>query len=336
MVKNTLEIGEQRVQESLVLINRFGWLSSVELGKFFWRKSTKAIRNVSLSQLIKKLEEKNLVALRQLPGKNGKALVLLTAGVRLLNNLNMTASSGKDIGNLDDFGNWIPPRNWAHDLLSQRYLLAHAVCGKEFMTERELRQSLIETNSLFSNSTRYPDGLLFLNDQVFALETENASKTGYKRNAMIDNIVKTYHGKAPSFNGHNPDYVVVLANENSRIDHKKNIINALKNIINDDVEFIFALNSKNEFKIERVLVENDEIKRILHKLRHLQIGEEGDCEMDIDHKRVQFKINLSKFKKIYHWSVLIEGKLLENDSSAEAFLKVKEDIAIAILNNSRT
>lgn len=335
MVKNTLEIGEKRVKESLEFINRFGWLSSVELGKYFWKESTKEIRNISLSQLLKKLVENKLVALRQLPGKNGKAIVLLTAGVRYLKNLNITASNGKDIGSFDDFGNWIPPRNWQHDLISQRFLMAHASIGNKFLTERELRQSKVESNSLISRSVRYPDGLLFLDDDfVLALETENAQKTGYKRNAMVDNIVKTFHGKADSFNGHSPDFVIVLAAENSKIDHKKNIINALKSVINDDVEFYFATSS-NEFIRERIIVENDEIKRILHKLRHLQLGEEGDCELSVDHNRFDFKIELSKFKKIYTWSVFNSNNLLETESSAESFLKVKEDIAVAILNNSR-
>ena len=335
MVKNTLEIGEKRVYESLELISRFGWFSSVELGKYFWSKSTKEIRNISLSQLLKKLVEANLIALRQLPGKNGKALVLLTAGVRYLSKMNISATSGKDIGSFDDFRNWNPPRNWEHDLLTQRYLMAHLIRGRKIMTELELRKSKVETKSLISRSTRYPDGLVFIEDQIIAIETENASKTGPKRNAMIENIVITSYGNAPSFNGHTPGHIVVLADERGHIDHKKNIINALKNVIDQDIQFYFALYSKNKIKNERVSVEYDELKKIVYELRYLQYDQDGEIKYELDYNQFRFSIELSKYKKINDWKVFNGGKLLESDSSAESFIKVKEDIAVAILNNSR-
>lgn len=335
MVKNTLEIGEKRVNESLELISRFGWFSSVELGKYFWGKSTKEIRNISLSQLLKKLVENNLVALRQLPGKNGKALVLLTAGVRYLTKMNISATNGKDIGSFDDFGNWNPPRNWQHDLLTQRYLMAHLILGRKFMTELELRKSKVETKSLISRSTRYPDGLIFVKDQIIAVETESASKTGPKRDAMVLNIVNTYHGNATSFNGHTPGHVVVLADEKSHIDHKKNIINALTNVIDEDIKFYFALYSKNKFKDERVSVKYDELKKIVYELRYLQYDQDGEIKYEFDYNQSKFYIELSKYKKINDWKVFDGDKLLQSDSSAESFLKVKEDIAVAILNNSR-
>lgn len=344
MIKNTLEIGQQRILDSLILINRFGWISSVELGKFFWRESSKSIRNVSLCQILNKMETAKLIAIRKLPGKNGKALVLLTAGVRLLAKNQITARNGKDIGKFDEYGNWIAPRNWSHDLLTQRFLIEQIKNGKKVMTERELRQCKIEIDSLITIPIRYPDGIIFHKGNVISIETENSSKTGQKRDAMIKNLIRTHYGKSHSFNGHRPNYVIVIADEKSKIDHKKNIENALKNIIEDDIKFGFCKRKGGTFQGESVNVQQDEICRIIYKLRHLQIDEEGHGELEFEHKSVNFKIYLSKFKKIYTWRVFIENgedigrekiwKMIEEDYSGESFIKIKDDIAPVILNNS--
>ena len=79
----------------------------------------------------------------------------------------------------------------------------------------------------------------------------------------------------------------------------------------------------------------------MYKLRHLRIDGEDEGQLYILHNKIHFRIDLTKFKRIYTWSLFKEtGRNIDNSSkwaiivqdnlSAEPFAHIKQDIAYAV------
>lgn len=172
----SVEKGHQNELKALSFIHRFGWLRASEIGRFMWPGSKNSERLAS--RLTARMEEKNLAFSRDLPDKKSLAWLLGSAGVEILAAHGISASHGKNV----KF-----PLSWIHDIYSHQALF-HLFClakfeGKEFKTERELRQQI-------GNNGKVPDALIKVGENLWMwLEVERQKKNGEALTSQTKAIV---------------------------------------------------------------------------------------------------------------------------------------------------
>ena len=177
----------------------FGWLRTAELGKLMWPDSP-ASRQAA-DRLARSWIERHLVISRELPDGAGRALVLATAGVRLLSENGIEATSGKDIGRFPSKG-WLPPASWRHDLIACGVLCALHQRGYKVIPEAQIRR-------LGERLAKVPDGLALKDGETIWLESENARKTGPEMNRLADALVAVATGQAAPVAGFKPTAAMV-------------------------------------------------------------------------------------------------------------------------------
>ncbi len=162
---------ERRAENDLYglwVIGKFGWIRSAELSLFMFEGKW---RRTQTDRLVRSWVKRNLVLERPLPEGAGRAIVLATAGGRLLVEHGYSAKSGKNEGTLVD-GVWHPPYAWKH------HLMAHGVLGHlhaldyDVTTEHQIKP--------IAGAGKRPDGLIYRESakRWFWLEVEQAKKDG--------------------------------------------------------------------------------------------------------------------------------------------------------------
>lgn len=200
-------------------LSRFGWLRTAELGLLLWPTSRSARQQAD--RLARRWLERRLVLARELPEGAGRALVLATAGVRLLADVDALAASGKDIGIVTG-ETWRPPLSWRHDLLAAGVLVDLHQQGWKVFPEREIRQRA-------GNLAKFPDGLAVRGADVAWLEVERASKTGADGRQLVDALCAVGAGEAVAVLEHRPTVALVAYQPDARdsrgyaIDHRARI-----------------------------------------------------------------------------------------------------------------
>lgn len=149
-------------------IARFGWIRSAELSLFMFEGKW---RRTQTDRVVRSWVKRNLVIERILPEGAGRAIVLATAGVRLLAGHGYSAKSGKNEGDMVD-GVWHPPFAWKHHLMAHGVLGHLHARGGEVTTEHEIKP--------IAGIGKRPDGLMYSEsiDRYFWLEVEQAKKDG--------------------------------------------------------------------------------------------------------------------------------------------------------------
>lgn len=217
-------------------LSRFGWLRTAELGKLLWPASRSARQQAD--RLARRWLERKLVLARDLPDGAGRALVLATAGVRLLAEVDSSAASGKDIGSVTG-ETWRPPLSWRHDLLAAGVLAELHRQGWAVFPEREIRQRQ-------SDLAKFPDGLAVRGTDVAWLEVERASKTGPNGRQLTDALCAVGTGEAVTVLGHKPTIALVAYEPSARdsrgyaIDHRARITAAVAAATRKPVAVLWA------------------------------------------------------------------------------------------------
>lgn len=217
-------------------LSRFGWLRTAELGKLLWPQSKGARQQAD--RLARRWLERRLVLSRELPDGAGRALVLATAGVRLLAEEDAWATSGKDIGIVTG-ETWRPPQTWRHDLLAAGVLAELHKEGWTVFAEREIRQRQ-------NNLTKFPDGLATKGADVAWIEVERATKTGPNGRELVDALCAAGTGEATSVLGHKPTVALVayqpdaIDTRGCAINHRARITTAVANATKTKVKMMWA------------------------------------------------------------------------------------------------
>ena len=173
--------------QGLSFLHQFGWLRTCELGKLMWPDIVSSRQ--SADRLARDWLARRLVIARDLPDAAGRALVLAAAGVRLLAEHGVLATTGKDIGKLTEQG-WLPPMTWRHDLLAVGILCELHRQGFRVHPEAELRRH-------GDQGAKIPDGVAVKGAQVLFVEVENARKTGPEMRKLASAVSLAAIGGAP-------------------------------------------------------------------------------------------------------------------------------------------
>ena len=206
---DSIEQRRQNDLKGLKAIEDFGWLRAHELAKLMWPKNKS--NKEQADRLVRSWEERRLVLTRKLPDRAGRAVVLATAGVRLLAEDGIDAASGKDIGVLRD-GKWEPPRDWKHHLLAAGALLHLSEMlqnVKGIIPERSIRKA-------HPRLSKIPDGMLILEGGVVWLEVESAAKKGKEMERLADALRYVSEGEAPVLLGHKPNVSMVAFRDDAK------------------------------------------------------------------------------------------------------------------------
>lgn len=187
-------------------LSRFGWLRTAELGKLLWPTSGSARQQAD--RLARRWLERRLVLARELPEGAGRALVLATAGVRLVAEVDASAASGTDLGEMRGEV-WRPPLSWRHDLLAAGVLAELHRQGWEVFPEREIRQRA-------GWLAKVPDGIAVRDSEVAWLEVERATKTWRNRHKLVDALCIVGAGEAVAVLGHRPTVALVAYEPDAR------------------------------------------------------------------------------------------------------------------------
>lgn len=268
---------------ALQLIHEHKWLRPTELGIFLFKTHTRKYA----SKLLTKLRKDHLVIERQLPERQGKALLLAKNGAQLLRENGVeSAKSGKDWGTLTD-KEFKPSLTYKHDLLVSA--TAASLCSDyAFTTERTLEEYLKGVLP-----PKIPDGLLKAEgDSYIWLEVESARKTGrqYTKkgyqpqaghfqkliNALIDAARGTTWGvvgREFRIKGACVAYDINAKNElGHKIDHRGRIERAIKAQIASDIEIMFVGLELSPTLVvtavhrETVMLHSDKQQRLLNEL----------------------------------------------------------------------
>ena len=269
---------------ALQLIHEHKWLRPTELGILLFNRHTRKYA----SKLLTKLRKDRLIIERQLPERQGKALLLGKNGAALLRENGILAKSGKDWGTLTD-KEFRPSLTYKHDLLVAATAAA-LVDEYDIETERNLEAYLCG-----AIPTKVPDGLLVRWDDRESyvwLEVESARKTGrqYTKkgyqpqaghfqkliNALIDAARGTTWGvvgREFRIKGACVAYDINAKNElGHKIDHRGRIERAIKAQIASDIEIMFVGLELSPTLVvtavhrETVLLHSDKQQRLLNEL----------------------------------------------------------------------
>lgn len=219
----TTPIEQRRLNDAngLFFVHQFGWLRTAELGKLLWPNSP-ASRQAA-DRLARSWIERQLVIVRELPDGAGRALVLATAGVRVLAENSIESGSGKDIGRFTQ-GGWLPPASWRHDLIGHGVLCELHRSGYRIIPEMELRRRA-------NAHAKIPDGIAVKGDQGVWLEVEHARKSGKEMSNLAVALSIVASGKAPSIAGIKPT-IPMVAFLRSSLDERGHILSHQKRVRN--------------------------------------------------------------------------------------------------------
>lgn len=210
-------------RDGLNWLAKFGWLRTHELGKLLW-PGNKTCRQQA-DRLARSWLERKLVLARELPNHTGRALVLATAGVRLLREIGIEAESGKDIGELID-GKWRAPMAWRHDLICAAVLAELYEKGYEILPEAYIRKHA-------GNIAKIPDGLAVRGQTVLWLEVESARKSGRSMRELANALCLVAASETVKVMGHKPNHALVAFAINAKdengnaITHRTRVRNAV-------------------------------------------------------------------------------------------------------------
>ncbi|WP_156894947.1 hypothetical protein [Janthinobacterium sp. 1_2014MBL_MicDiv] len=220
----------------LLFVYQFGWLRTAELGKLLWPDSPASRQ--SADRLARAWIERQLVIVRKLPDGAGRALVLATAGVRLLAENNIAAGIGKDIGRHTADG-WLPPASWRHDLIAHGALCELHRLGYQVYPEMELRRHA-------GNHPKIPDGFAVKGGEGIWLEVEHARKSGKEMRRLADALSIAADGQAASIAGLKPNAAMVAflpsaVDERGHIlSHQTRVRNAIQAVAKNDLSIYWA------------------------------------------------------------------------------------------------
>lgn len=219
--------------DALRFVHQFGWLRIAELGMLM-----KPHTNTSLeagARLARNLAKRQLVLLRRLPDGAGQALVLASAGARLLAENGISAVTGKDLGKaLNE--TWIPSLSWRHDILAHGVLCDLHRQGYQVIPETEIRRQAGAT-------TKLPDGLVLApgaESRWLILEVENARKSGPNMNRLAETVVRVANGEYEIV-GKRPVGCLIAFWKDSRdergyqLDHRHRVARAVASVSYGDV-----------------------------------------------------------------------------------------------------
>lgn len=192
------------------------------------------------ARLARGLVQRKLVLARKLPEGAGHALMLATAGVRLLSEYGIPATSGKSIGYTSGEC-WTPPSTWKHDLLAHGVLCELFKRGYEVLPEAEIRRRS-------SNMVKLPDGLVRApgnQGQWYWLEVEHARKSGQHMHHLADAIAAVSQGHV-ELCGVRPTrcmvayFATAIDERGYQLDHRARISKAVATTAPHDIALTFA------------------------------------------------------------------------------------------------
>ena len=329
---NSILLRDQNDLNGLRCVAAFGWLRAPELGRFLWpgNKSSAEAAN----RVIRSWAQRDLVILRELPDRAGKAVVLSAAGARLLNEQGIEAKTGKDLGVFQN-GKWRPSESWRHDLIAAGLLLNLREQGWEVMPETFLKK---HKNHL----RKIPDGLLRAKEEDGGwiwLEVERASKTGTALQELAQALVKAARGNAEiagrTCEGAMVAYCEGITDSRGyKLDHKSRVINAISKIIVKPVTITFARCSLQGMTVRDVELSDEEIfsARALEILGDLNRNgwirnEHNDHEAHFRKYRAAYKYFRDRG---YVWKVWYQGEPLDKVRTANSLEEAKRMCAEAI------
>lgn len=261
---------EQHLQndlDGLQWIHKFGWLRAAELGQLLWTGNASARHQAD--RLARSWLKRRLVIARPLPYRAGRALVLAAAGVRLLAEHHIAATTGKDWG--ETVGKtWHPPASWKHDLHTAGLLADLYVHGFEVVPEQHIRR---HTGQL----VKLPDGIATRGDQVVWVETEAARKTGQSMRALANALCSVTDGTAAPILGLKPTHVMVAFSPKQRderghaLSHRLRLSRAVAAVARQAVPMTWASCTMRGVGLDSVtyaddLIEADRAAAVLRRL----------------------------------------------------------------------
>lgn len=221
---------------ALKFIYLFGWLRVISLGTLM--KPHTATSLEAGSRLARSLINRQLVLARRLPEGAGQALVLATAGVRLLAEQGIHAVTGKSIGQTVG-KEWIPSTSWKHDALAQSVLCELFKLGYVVIPEAEIRRRAGILAKLPDGLARSPDGTWLW------LEVENARKSGPHMRRLADAIAAVSEAQIEVC-GVRPSRSLIAYWEHCqdergyRVNHRERITKAIAAQARNDIQLTFA------------------------------------------------------------------------------------------------
>lgn len=261
---NSINQRHQNDVDGLFYVKAFGWMRAPELGGLLWPDNKTSAE--AANRVIRSWINRNLVIVRTLPERAGKAVVLSAEGARLLEEEGIIAKSGKDLGVLSG-GIWTPSASWKHDLIAVGTIVQFTKLGYGFSTEMDLRRRHPEAKKI-------PDGLLISPEESSIwLEVEHARKSGSHMRHMAQALEQASLGRAPKMDGQICKAAMVAYCENTdergyTIDHKARVLNALSKYILQDISIQFVRCSLKGFSVTRIeiqeqIVQSDAVSEVI-------------------------------------------------------------------------
>jgi hypothetical protein len=263
-------------RDGLAWLAKFGWLRTTELGPLLWPNNSTCRQQAD--RLARSWLKRRLVLARELPERAGRALVLATAGVRLLAEFGIAATSGKDIGEMTAWRiplkwqpPWLPPATWRHDLLVAGVLVELHKRGFEVLPEAHIRQNA-------GWLIKVPDGLAVRGTQVIWLEVEAARKSGKAMRELAVALCAVADQSAASVLGHRPTLALVAYEDGAQderghtLNHRARVRSAVAAAAKTDVRLMWARCSLRgpagvgEVKYEEELVPADCVTDVLTRM----------------------------------------------------------------------
>jgi len=275
----------------LLFVHQFGWLRTAELGKLLWPNSP-ASRQAA-DRLVRSWIERQLVIVRELPDGAGRALVLATAGVRLLAENSIASGNGKDIGRFNR-ESWLPPASWRHDLIGHAVLCELHRRGYQIFPETELRRRA-------NTNAKIPDGFAVKGNEGIWLEVEHARKSGKKMSNLAQALSIVADGQALSIASMKPTAAMVaflpssIDERGHVLSHQIRVRNAIQTVARGDLRIQWAkctlLGSAGvgQVDIHEELISADRASSILKRLNasgwrdHVNGGQEAIYDNHIAH-----------------------------------------------------
>lgn len=264
------EIRLQNDLRALRFVHYFGWLRIVDLSKLMKHPNASALE--AGARMARHLIARHLVLARRLPEGAGQALVLATAGVRLLAEYGITATSGKSMGQTVG-GEWLPPLDWKHTALANGVLCELFTRGYRILPEAEIRRNCGEV-------TKLPDGLVQTPDtkQWLWLEVENARKSGPHMRHLANAIVAVTNTQMRLY-GIQPSRCMVAYWQGSvdergyQLHHRSRVSKAVAAVAKQDIPLTFVECTRKGavgiavLELREMSVEADRATAVLRRLQ---------------------------------------------------------------------
>ncbi|MGJ7520231.1 hypothetical protein ACSFA0_07010 [Variovorax sp. LT1P1] len=293
----------------LFFLRQFTWLRSFELGKLMWPDIL--ANRQSADRLVRDWLARRLVIARDLPDGAGRALVLATAGVRLLAEQGVVAVSGKDIGKLTHGGGWSPPLTWRHDLLATGIMCELHRLGFVIHPEAELRRSA-------DLGVKIPDGICVRGQQVLWLEVESARKTGPEMRKLAMAICLAATASAPVVAGFKANGALVgyvpgaLDERGFALSHQKRVRRAIQLASRTDIDIQWAecslLGSAGVGAVtfSRERIQADGVARVLQRLD--AGGWHPQLDGSVGANYADHRVFVWESDEVWRWSYAVETR----------------------------